>query len=105
MLLDGGDRAQRRRAYRLRLASENAAELFLWLSVFDDAGRPEIGLLKTGSCIDGAPAGPAVTYADWRDVGGVMLPHRRSLVEGLAENVVLELVTTRGEALEHVCLP
>jgi len=98
-LLGGGDKSQWRRAYRLQVAAPDGQGYFLWLSLFDDSGRPDVRLLKTGLHRDASLAHPAVLFDDLRVVSGVRVPFRRALATGLEERVSLEMLTRRCTAL------
>jgi len=93
--IDGGDKSQGERGYRLSLSpnEKEARTAYLWLSQFDKSGRDDVRLLKTGIHTDGDRARPAMTYTQWTDVGGVKLPFRRTVVVGLAETPMLEIRT------------
>ncbi len=92
--LQGSDKARGARSYRIRTSVVSDHDLFLWLSMYDSAGLAHIELVKSGVGEDGSESGSQVTYHDYRLVGGVMLPHRRCVVSGLAERVELELRST-----------
>jgi len=100
ILLDGSDKAGGCPAYRVKATGDSGRELFAWLSVVDSAGQMQVRLLKTGRGIRGRRR--AVTYGDWQQHGGVWLPGQRNVVERLAEDVVLQLVTTRCETVEDL---
>jgi hypothetical protein len=99
--LTGSDRARGERAYRIRANVAGQDDLVLWLAVCDDDGRLRPWLLKTSAGTAGIENVEAVTYAEYRDVGGLVLPHRRRLVAGLPEQTVMELVTTQCELLQE----
>jgi serine protease Do len=98
--LQGSDRAQRQRAYRLRGALPGDRDLLAWFSLYDVADQPQVRLLKTAAGTGGVEDDRAITCHDERDVAGVRLPQRFVMIEGLAERPVLELVTTDCQAIE-----
>lgn len=101
--IDGSDKAQRRPCFRLRISAtddDRSTRWFVWLRQFDDAGQPHIELSKTAADVDGAETG--VAYADWKKVGGVALPHTRSLVSGLDEAFIVQLRTVEAKPLEKL---
>jgi len=100
-ILDGGDKSQWRRAYRLQVAPREAG-YFLWLSMFDDAGRPHVQLLKAAAQRDPGATQPGVLFSDYRDVQGTQFPYRRSLIAGLAEKVQLEMIASQCQVLSEV---
>jgi serine protease Do len=100
--LQGADKAQRQRAYRLRAVASDRHDLYFWFSIEDEAGRPAVRLLKTAGGAAGRELDPQVTYADYRRVGAVLLPHRRQFVEGLPETVRMELVAASCEAVQEL---
>lgn len=91
--LDGSDKAQGLRACRLRAGDVDEPVLFAWLSLFDTTGRPEVRLLKAGRDPDAVATRPAVNFHDWRESAGALWPHQRTVVIGLSETPVLQLVT------------
>lgn len=98
--LQGSDRAQRRRAYRLRGTLPGDRDLLAWFSLYDERDQPQVRLLKTSAGTDGVEDDRAVTCHDEREVAGVRLPQRFTVVQGLPERAVLELVTTDCQAVE-----
>ncbi|HUE74614.1 MAG TPA: trypsin-like peptidase domain-containing protein [Pirellulaceae bacterium] len=93
LALDGSDKARGRLCYRLSVTDANSEQLFLWLSVFGDDGRPQIQLQKSGVGIDDDEPIASVTYDQWQDRGGLRLPMLRKLVLSLAERIELVCVT------------
>ena len=93
--IDGTDRSQRQRAFRLQLTTTFGFErpVFVWLSQYDAAGRERVRLLKTGIHADGDEPRPCMTYHEWKTVDGVAVPFLRRLVVETAETPVLELRT------------
>jgi serine protease Do len=93
--IDGADRSQRQRSFRLQLTTTFGFErpVFVWLSQYDAAGRELVRLLKTGIHADGDEPRPCMTYHEWKTVDGVALPFLRRLVVETAETPVLELRT------------
>ena len=90
--LQGSDRTQRQRAFRLRGTLAGDRDLFAWLGQYDK-DQPQVRLLKTAAGADGAEDNRAVTCHDEREVAGVRLPQRFVVVEGLAERPTIEWVT------------
>lgn len=83
--LDGSDKAQGRRSYRIRAADEDDNRFFLWLSVLHDEGQPFVSLLKSGRDEEAGARRPAVTFHDYEEVAGTMLPQHFRVVVGLDE--------------------
>jgi S1-C subfamily serine protease len=102
LALDGADKAGGRLCYRLSATDESSEQLFVWLSVLDDRGQPRIELVKSGVGLDDDESIPATLYGDFRPIGSYQIPHRRMLVRGLAEEMVLEVVTVKCEPLSNV---
>jgi serine protease Do len=102
LALEGSDKANRRLCYRLAATDPSSEQLFVWLSVYGADGTPRIELVKSGVGIDDDEPIPSTLYADFRAVEGLAIPHRRTLVTGLAEAPVLEVVTTKCELLTSV---
>ncbi|MEX2185343.1 MAG: trypsin-like peptidase domain-containing protein [Pirellulales bacterium] len=97
--LQGSDRAAGERAFRLRMSLAKDDDVFVWLSLFDAAGQPQVRLLKTGIGASGAEIDPAVTYRDYREVAGVRLPHVWTVVEGLVERPRLVAIVQDARAV------
>ncbi|MDX1946263.1 MAG: trypsin-like peptidase domain-containing protein [Pirellulaceae bacterium] len=91
LTLDGSDKAQGRLCYRLSVTDPSSEQLFVWLSVFDEQGRPAIQLLKSGVGIDDEEPIPSTVYGDFRPTAGRLIPFRRTLVRSLAESVQLRI--------------
>jgi hypothetical protein len=102
LALDGADKAGGRLCYRLSATDESSEQLFVWLSVLDDRGQPRIELVKSGVGLDDDEPIAATLYGDFRPIGSYQIPHRRTLVRGLAEETTVEIVTTKCEALSSV---
>jgi S1-C subfamily serine protease len=100
--LDGSDKGHGRLCYRLSASDPDSEQFFVWLSVFDDAGRPHVQLQKSGVGIDDDEPIPSVIYDQWQKLalgylaheaaGDVTWPRRRTLVLGLAERPALTCV-------------
>ena len=100
-MLEGGDKAQGRAAYRIKTIDAGGDWFYLWLSVESQKpGQPALRLLKAGADADAAGPDPAVIYSDWRLVAGLSLPHHRALVSTLSEKSVLEMVTRQADRIE-----
>jgi hypothetical protein len=102
VLIDAGDKANKQLAYRLKAVDSDSDELFVWLSVLDAQGRPQVRLLKTSETEGDDGRTLAVVYDDWKDVGGVQFPHTRRVVTGLGEAVGLVIAARQVETLEQV---
>ncbi len=93
LALDGSDKAGGRLCYRLSVTnSETSEQLFIWLSVFDDAGAPKVELVKTGVGLDDDEP-IAGTLFDEPLAEGFRLPAKRTLARGLAEGQDAIVVT------------
>jgi hypothetical protein len=102
LALDGADKAGRRLCYRLSATDESSEQLFVWLSVLDSQGQPRIELVKSGVGLDDDEPIPGTLYGDFRAIGSYQVPHRRTLVRGLAEQGTAEIVTTTCEPLSEI---
>jgi hypothetical protein len=100
--LEGGDRAARRRAFRLRAKPLDGPACVVWFSVFDERGAFEVRLLKAALVSEAEADGLAWTFGDYRSVGGVMIPHRVRQVRGLDERVEAEHSVTNGRVPDKV---
>ena len=94
--LEGGDRAARRRAFRLRVKQPDGPACVVWFSAFDDRGALEVRLVKTALASEAETDGQAWTFGDYRPVGGLMVPHRIRQVRGLDERVEAEHTVADG---------
>jgi hypothetical protein len=74
--------------------------LFVWLTVYGPDGSPRIELVKSGVGTGDEEPIPSTIYANLQPIEGISIPHRRTLVSGLAETPVLEIVTTKCELLD-----
>ncbi len=93
LALNGADKAGGRWCYRLSITeTETSEQLFLWLSVFDAAGRPSVELIKTGVGLEDDEPIAATLYDDWQSRAGLWLPRLRTLVHGLAEKAELSVI-------------
>jgi S1-C subfamily serine protease len=104
LVLQGGDKAQGQPCYRLLAEHPDGRRLLLWLSVLaEDRTGFQVRLLKSTPCAqDGKQPLTAVLYSDYRRVGGVMVPLRRRVVEGLEETAVAEVTATDCEPLTEL---
>ena len=94
LALDGSDKAGGRLCYRLSVTNhETTEQLFVWLSVFDDAGAPQIELVKTGVGLDDDEPIPGTLFADGKAA---------ALVRGLAETEEVRLARISFEKVERV---
>ena len=100
--LEGGDRAQGQRAFRVRVEDKAGNKLLLWLSLFGEGTRLETRLLKAGRDTSEKGADFAWTLSDYRSVGGIRLPHRRREVRGLDERVIREFVVSSAKPLDKL---
>lgn len=99
--LDGADKAGGRLCYRISATdSETSEQLFVWLRVLDEArGLPHIELIKSGVGVDNDEPIPSTLYGDFRALG---IPYQRRLVRRLAEEAVLDVVTSKCESLSDI---
>ncbi len=100
--LDGSDKSQRLPAYRIKATDAEGDWFYVWLSVINEQSNLEVRLLKASPDIDGDGPQGAVTYSDWRPVGGVQWPHRRDFVRGLSEKRVVSFVTENCEWTDDI---
>jgi serine protease Do len=101
VVIDAGDKAGRQLAYRLKAIDEKSDEFFVWLSVLDAAGHPQVRLLKTSEAYEEERT-TGMLYDGWKEAGGVQFPHRRTVVSGLAETVALQITTSEIDVLEQL---
>ena len=100
LVLEGGDKTQDQRAYRLKLDGPGGRRVILWLSLLRDRNTFESRLLKAANADSaGHESSLALTCADYRMVDGLMFPHRLCIVRGLGEKPVLEMTVTTVEVL------
>ena len=99
--LEGGDRACRRRAFRLRVRQADSPACVFWFSAFDDRGALEVRLVKAARASEAAEDGKAITFGEYRTVQGLKVPHRRRTVAGLDERVREEMTVTGCTVLEE----
>ena len=102
LALDGADKAQRRLCYRLSATDSTSEQLFVWLSMADGGDSPPMQLMKSGVGTDNEEPIPSSCYSDLRPIQGLLIPHRRALVHGLAETEELIVVTSQCEPLAEV---
>jgi len=100
--LEGGDRACRRRAFRLRVRQADGPACLFWFSVLDGSDRFEVRLLKAALDSESKGADRAWTFGDYRTVDGLRVPHRVRLVRGLEERVEREYVVSACKVLGTV---
>jgi len=100
--LEGGDRAQGQRAFRVRLEDKAGGKLLLWFSLFGPDGALEPQPLKAARDTSQKGEDAAVTFSDRKPVGGVPVPHRRRWVEGLGERAEREFVAASVRGLDAV---
>ena len=94
--VEGSDKAQGDRACRLSLNAEVVSAFNLWLSVYTQPDVRYVQLLKAG-LFDDDDRTMSVTFMDWRNEVGILLPYHCQFVQGLAERVQLELVARHVE--------
>jgi S1-C subfamily serine protease len=102
LALDGSDKAAGRLCYRLSATDATSEQLFLWLSVIGDKLQPQIELVKTGVGLGDDEPISGTLYGDLRQVGSYLIPYRRTLVRGLGEEVVGEVVATKVMPLSEI---
>jgi len=98
--LEGGDRAQHQRAFRLRIEPKSGRALVLWFSLFGPDGAIGPRLLKAAWDSPKKGADAAVTFGHYRPVGGLPVPHRRAWVAGLDEQPKRQFVATAVRPLD-----
>ena len=100
-MIDGGDKALGQNAYRFKMLDEDQDHFYCWLRMYGPDGRHAPRLLKASANKDCEDTG-GVTFADWKNVGPVVLPKHRELVSGLTETANLVVVTESSQWLEKV---
>lgn len=103
-ILNGGDKADGRLAYRIKTIDDQGDWYYVWLSVTEREGRLDVKLLKSGADRDAAEPDYAVTYSQWRFLKGIALPWKRTLVEGISEDIVLTMTATDIQIVPNVAL-
>jgi S1-C subfamily serine protease len=99
--LDGGDKAQGRLACRLRFTDAKQDWFYCWLSLYGNDGRFESRPLKASSELS-ADRGIAVTFADWDNRNGLIVPATRQFVTGFDEQVRATLRLESCETLTEI---
>ncbi len=102
LALDGADKGRGRLCYRLSSTDKESEQLFVWLSVCNDAIEPSVQLQKTGVGIDDEEPIAAVTYDQWKQSDGLQLPHKMTLVRGLAEAPELSIEAQSCSAVAEI---
>jgi S1-C subfamily serine protease len=100
--LQGSDRTQRQRAFRLRGTLAGDRDLFTWLGQYGKDDQPQVRLLKTAAGAEGVEDNRGVTCHDEREVAGVRLPQRFVVVDGLAERPALEWTTADCQPISEI---
>ena len=85
MQLDGSDKAQRRKAYRMKWLDEDDDSFFVWLSMQDRQNNEHVSLLKAGSDMDCQHDFGGIAFHDWQEENGWTVSKKRSQIKGLAE--------------------
>lgn len=99
-LIDGSDKAADQNAYRIKYLDDEDDHFFAWIRMYGADGYPSGRLLKASAHKDCDDKG-GVTFADWKKVGPVLMPHTRQFVSGLAEKQLVKIVNERAEWLEE----
>jgi len=96
--LEGGDKAQGQRAFRLRVEDKAGNKLLFWFALFGEEW-PAARLLK--AAVDSPQKGSDGAWAsgDYRAAAGLRVPHRTWRVVGLEERVALEFAVASAEAV------
>jgi S1-C subfamily serine protease len=100
--LDGSDKAQRQLCYRLSATDPSSEQLFVWLGAYDASGTPWLELVKSGVGTGDEEPISSTVYSDFRPVAGTRIPHRRTLVHGLAETSEHVVQTTSCKAIAEI---
>jgi len=104
LVLQGSDKSQNQPCYRLLVELPGGRRLLLWLSVLDESGGGfQVRLLKSAAADkDGKESTTAVLYRDYRRLGALMVPTRRTVVQGLSETVLSDDAATNLEPLAEL---
>ena len=100
-LIDGGDKAIGKNAYRFEILDEDQDHFYCWIRMYGDDGRHAPRLLKSSANKDCEDTG-GVTFEDWQSVGPVVLPQRREFVSGLSETAKLVITNETSRWLEKI---
>ena len=90
-VLDGGDKANRRLACRVKVLDANQDWLYCWFSLTDSNGQWQARPLKIASDLDSEGSARAVLLDDWQPHEHLQFPHRRRFVSGLDEQFEMEI--------------
>lgn len=103
IVLQGADKAQGQRAYRILFEDNAGNRMIAWFSVLNAAGDFETRLMKVAFADDkDQPRDPAVTVEDYRSVESTRYPHRQRLVMGLEETTIVDMTLTKVELLREL---
>lgn len=92
MQLDGSDKAQQRKAYRLKMLDEDEDAFYVWLSMQDRESNEEVSLLKAGADMDCQHDFGGISFSDWQNKDGWSVSGKRSQIKGLGEKVTTDYV-------------
>ncbi len=101
-ILDGGDKSQGVVTSRMMWLDEDDDWFYGWLSLYDDQGNEQMQLMKVSSDRDCSGSTHGITFGDYREVDGLMVPWQKKLVRGLNENVVWSAITQSVEPLAEL---
>ena len=90
--LDGSDKAQQRKAYRMKWLDKDEDSFYVWLSMQNKQSDEEVRLLKAGADLDCQHDFGGITFHDWQQKDGWSVPLKRSQVKGLAESTTVTYV-------------
>ena len=103
IVLQGADKAQGQRAYRILFEDSAGSRMIAWFSVLNAAGDFETRLMKVAFADDkDQPRDPAVTVEDYRSVESTRYPHRQRMVMGLEETTIVDMTLTKVELLREL---
>ena len=99
--LDGSDRCGRSNAFRFRVDDADKDPLYIWAVTKPGDAQAAGELRKVSASLDCLEGGVAagVTLEQWKQVGSMSVPLSRKFIAGLDEEVEVELVNLRAEAL------
>ena len=86
-VLDGGDKSQGMVASRIMWLDEDDDWFYGWLSLYNENGAEQVRLLKVSGDKDCSGSSHGITFGDYRESEGVMLPWRKDRVSGLDEQI------------------
>jgi serine protease Do len=83
--IDGSDKSQASPAFRLKTVDAKSDWFFVWATLFNQKGELDIRLSKASADLNADGTSGAVCFGEWKEITGIVFPHRRDFVTGLGE--------------------